>query len=337
MKAKTLESNRLLRQFYNVDIHIRRLIVLLAAVLLTMLMLRPDKFFTIANFSTMAGQFPEFGLMALGVMLCMITGGIDLSVVGVANLSSISAALIIARAIPKTATLGQALPGIFLAIACAVLIGTMAGILNGLLISKVNIPPILATLGSYELFIGIAIILTKGKPISGLPLVYSQLVAGKIFGKIPVPVIIFVIVAIAVGWLLNKTTFGTKIYCLGTNLKAAGFSGLKTDLLIIKTYMLSGIISSLAGLVMLANYNSAKADYGVVYTLQCVLIVVLGGVNPNGGHGKVGGVCLAILVLQMLSSGLNMFPQISSFYKPLIWGSVLLIVMLLNYKRQRNK
>ena len=93
----------------------------------------------------------------------------------------------------------------------------------------------------------------------------------------------------------------------------------------------SGMLAATGGLVMLANYNSAKADYGSTYTLLTVLIVVLGGVNPNGGSGRLFGVVLAVLILQVLSSGLNMFPNVSNFYRPLIWGGVLLAVMVANY------
>jgi len=285
----------------------------------------------------MVAQFPEFGLMSLGIMLCMITGGIDLSVVGVANLASITSGIVLKAMVAADGSLPWY--GIPVGMICGIAIGLAAGILNGILVSKIHIPPILATLGSYELFSGIAIILTKGKAISNLPMEYSTAIASKLLGVIPVQLIIFVIMAGIISFLLSRTTYGTRIYMLGTNIKAAEFSGLNTSGLLIKTYALSGICAALGGLVMLANYNSARADYGTVYTLQCVLIVVLGGVNPDGGKGRISGVVFAILVLQMLSSGLNMFPQISNFYKPLIWGGVLLLVMALNYfseNRDRN-
>ena len=106
-------------------------------------------------------------------------------------------------------------------------------------------------------------------------------------------VLVFALVAAFVGFLLSRTTYGPKLYMLGTSERAARFSGLKNDRLLMKTYILSGICASLGGLIMLANYNSARADYGTVYTLQCVLIVVLGGVSPSGGKGKLSGVLLA--------------------------------------------
>ncbi len=320
---------RKIYNFYSKEVYISRLIVVMILVLISMLILKPTKFFTFVNFQTMFAQFPEFGLMSLGVMLCMITGGIDLSVVGVANLASITSGIVLKALVTSEGLLPWY--GILVSMLCGIVIGLVAGVLNGVLVAKINIPPILATLGTYELFLGIGIILTKGKAISKLPREYSNLITSKLFGIIPVQLIIFAIMAGLISYLLSRTTYGARIYMLGTNSKAAVFSGLNTSNLLIKTYALSGICAALGGLVMLANYNSARADYGTVYTLQCILIVVLGGVDPNGGKGRTSGVVFAILVLQMLSSGLNMFPQISNFYKSLIWGSVLLLAMVLNY------
>lgn len=311
------------------DVHITRLVVLMLAWMIFMAIFRFNKFYSVISFQTMAAQFPEFGLMALGVMLCMITGGIDLSVVGVANLSSITAGLLLKAMAGADGVLPwYGIPAVFV---LGIIIGAACGAFNGLLVSRVHIPPILATLGSFELFKGLAIIFTKGKAVSGIPLVYAETIAGKLFGVIPVQLIVFAVMVLVLWFLLSRTTYGTKLYMLGTSQTAARFSGLSGDGLLVKTYLLSGICAALGGLVMLANYNSARADYGAVYTLQCVLIVVLGGVSPNGGKGRLGGVVLAVLVLQMLQSGLNRFPEISSFYIPLIWGGVLLLVMVLNY------
>lgn len=124
---------------------------------------------------------------------------------------------------------------------------------------------------------------------------------------------------------------------MGSNAKASHFSGLNNTKITNRAFMYSGILSGIAGLIMLANYNSAKPDYGSAYTLQCILIVVLGGVNPNGGFGKIGGVTMAIFILQILSSGLNLFPNISNFYRPLIWGGVLLLILSLNYFSEQRE
>jgi len=316
------------------DVHMVRLAVLAVAWLIFMAIFKFNKFFTVISFQTMGAQFPEFGLMALGVMLCMITGGIDLSVVGVANFAAITAGLLLKALAGEGGLPGYGIP---LTVLVGMLVGAAAGAINGFLVSKVKIPPILATLGSYELFSGIAIVLTKGKAVSKLPMAYSELMAGKIFGVIPTQLLVFAVVAAFVGFLLSRTTYGPKLYMLGTSEKAARFSGLKNDRLLMKTYILSGVCAALGGLIMLANYNSARADYGTVYTLQCVLIVVLGGVSPSGGKGKLSGVLLAILVLQILSSGLNRFSEINPFFIPLIWGGVLLMVMVLNYFTEKGQ
>ena len=136
--------------------------------------------------------------------------------------------------------------------------------------------------------------------------------------------------------MLSRTRFGKQIYLIGTNSTASRYAGLNNTMILIKTYMISGILSAVAGLIMMARVNSAKADYGASYTLQCVLIAVLGGVHPEGGFGKITGVTMAILILQILSSGLNMFENVSNFYRDVIWGGVLILVLILNYVISRR-
>ena len=329
-----------LSRFYRKDRHIARLLIMTVIWLVFMAITRFDKFYTIANFQTIAGKFPEFGIMALGAMLCMITGGIDLSSVGVANLTSILMAMYMrARA-------GESghIPGIMVleVLLFAAIIGCLAGGLNGVLISKIHIPPILATLGVNQLLTGIALVVTNGKAVSDIPTDYSAIInqkllkvvpgkRGTVQGLIPVQLLFFVAAALIVWFLLARTSYGKKLYLMGTSEKVARFSGLKVDRIRIKTYALSGVLAALGGMIMLANYNSARSDYGSVYTLQCILIVVLGGVSPTGGKGKISGVMLSIILLSLLEAGINRFPQISSYYITLIWGAVLLLVMVLNY------
>ncbi|EAR23668.1 ABC sugar transporter, inner membrane subunit [marine actinobacterium PHSC20C1] len=319
------------------DPHVTRLGVILVLLLGFFALVKTDNFFGLATWQSMAVQFPEFGLMALGVMLTMIIGGIDLSVVGVANMTAIGSATLMMTIAPEGADGPQGYLAVVAAIAFSLVVGAIAGAFNGFLIAKVKIPAILVTLGTFELFTGIAVIITGGKPASGLPPQYGEIMAQRVFGIIPMPLIIFIIATVVIGLIMYKTAFGTKLYMLGSNQTAAQFSGLKTDNLIIRTYMTSGIFAAVAGLVMLANYNSAKADYGSTYTLLAVLIVVLGGVNPNGGSGRLSGVILAVVVLQVLSSLLNTFPNISNFYRPLIWGGVLLLVIVANQWTKKNR
>ena len=294
-----------------------------------MSILSPRVFLSSANLSSMAYQFPQFGLLALGILVAMLSGGIDLSMVGIANLTSIVAALVLTRWLPAGAGPGEVLLFSILAAVLGMLTGLACGVLNGLIIAKVGVTPILATLGSMQLFTGISIIITKGSPIYGVPPAFTQALSGAVLG-VPIPVLIFALAAVAVSVMLNRTALGVKWYMLGTNVTAARFSGLKVESLQLQSYAVAGALAGLAGLLILAQTNSAKADYGVSYTLQSILIAVMGGVNPYGGFGKVSGVVFAIMILQFLSSGFNIL-GFNSFLKDFIWGVSLLVVMVINY------
>lgn len=310
--------------------HVSRLVVMIVVWLVFLAITRFDRFYSLLNFQTMAAQFPEYGLMALGIMLCMITGGIDLSLVGIANLTGILMAYLLLALTGESGDLpAYAVPLVFV---LAIAFGTALGFFNSILITRFNIPAILATLGAGELFTGISMAMTNGAAVSRFSSDYAMTVNSRVLGGlIPVQSIIFVVGVLLVWVLLSRTTFGPKLYLLGTNPVAARFSGLNTRALLTKTYMLSGMFAGVAGVVMLGNYNSARADYGVVYTLQSIMIVILGGVSPFGGKGRISGVVLAVILVQLLQTGINRFPAINSFFIFLLWGSALLLVMVLNF------
>lgn len=316
--------------FLRKDSYMTRLVIVFGLLLIFFAAVRPGPFFAVRTWQSMAVQFPEFGLLSLGVMFTMFTAGIDLSVVAIANVASICAALTLRATLPSAVTPSSMLFATLTALGVALVVGLVCGLINGLLVAVLKIPPILATLGTLELFGGVALIPTEGKSVSGVPEAFGAVFSARVVGLVPVPLVVFLVCALIAGIIVACTSFGTTILMLGTNDTAARFSGLKVTSLLIRTYMLSGVMAAMAGIVMLANYNSAKADHGASYTLLTVLIVVLGGVNPNGGSGRLSGVLLSILMLQVLSSGLNMFPAISNFYRPLIWGGVLLLVICMN-------
>ena len=316
--------------FLRKDSYMTRLVIVFGLLLIFFAAVRPGPFFAVRTWQSMAVQFPEFGLLSLGVMFTMFTAGIDLSVVAIANVASICAALTLRATLPSAVTPSSMLFATLTALGVALVVGLVCGLINGLLVAVLKIPPILATLGTLELFGGVALIPTEGKSVSGVPEAFGAVFSARVVGLVPVPLVVFLACAHIAGIIVACTSFGTTILMLGTNDTAARFSGLKVTSLLIRTYMLSGVMAAMAGIVMLANYNSAKADHGASYTLLTVLIVVLGGGNPNGGSGRLSGVLLSILMLQVLSSGLNMFPAISNFYRPLIWGGVLLLVICMN-------
>lgn len=129
---------------------------------------------------------------------------------------------------------------------------------------------------------------------------------------------------------MSKTSFGNKVYLVGTNAKSAKFAGINVKKTTLCCYMISGILSAVAGLVSLSRLNSAKADFGTSYTMQTILVAVLGGINPDGGFGNIPGIAFAVIILQTLSSYLNQFPAISNYYRDMIWGIALLAVLVFN-------
>lgn len=305
-----------------------RLLIIAVAVFGLMSVLSPDRFLSPQNLTSMAFQFPEFAILALAMTITMMTGGIDLSVVGVANLSAVVAALILTQfADPGMAT-GQSLLWLGLAVASALFVGALAGLANGALVAYFGLPPILATVGSGLVFTGFAIAITGGSAVMGFPDVVSWVGNEQVIG-IPVPLIIFALLAIALHILLTRTAFGMRVTMYGANPLAALYAAIDVNRMLLKVYVIAGMFSSVAGLVIMSRANSAKADYGSSYLLLAVLIAVLGGVNPYGGSGRVIGVVLAVLSMQFLSSGLNML-QVSNFARELIWGALLIFVMVIN-------
>jgi simple sugar transport system permease protein len=311
------------------DGNLLRLSVITVVSFALMAAMRPGVYLSRNNFMSMAGQFPEIGLLSIAMMIAMLMGGINLSVVGIANLSAIIAAYSMIALAPSIGGVPAIAAGIFVAL----VIGLICGALNGFLIAKVSIPAILATLGTMEIFSGIGIFLTSGAAVFGLPPEYELIGAGTLW-FIPIPAVIFIAVAAVCAVILQKKKFGMEIYLLGTNEKAARFTGIQTKRNIILAHMLGGVLSAVVGVIMSSRTISAKADYASSYTLQCILVAVLGGVNPDGGFGKVAGVTLAILTLQFLSSGFNIL-RADSYFKTFVWGAVLVATLIINYYGNR--
>ena len=314
-----------------------RLLVIFAVSFLVMTILEPNIFFTKKYIVSMASLFPEYGILSLAMMLAMISGGIDLSIVATANFSGIIAIKFLIRFYPEGASALTNALFLLAVLVIAICVGALCGMLISFLIAKIGIPPMLATLGGADLIMGASLVLTKGSSVNGIPAFFAEVGTKTLFGFLPVPVIVFAVCALIVSFLLNRTSFGMKLKMMGSNPTASRFSGINNGKITFNAYVLGGMLSAVAGLLMISRANSARADYGKSYVMQTIIICVLGGTNPNGGFGKVSGVTVAILILQVLSSGFNMFPQISNFYSNIIWGAVLILVVIYNYLSEKYR
>jgi len=307
------------------------LFIIMISIVLVMSIAMPSKFLSGINIQSMASQFPEFGFLALAMMLAMITGGIDLSVVSIANLTGVIAAMILSGSLDNGMPDGTA---IFLAIVVIIAISTLCGLMNGALIAFIGVPPILATLGTQGLFMGIAIVLTKGHSISGFPEQF-MVIGNNNFLGIPISFILFIFAAFLVSTLLTRTKQGFSMFMVGSSPVVSRFSGVNNTKVLIITYMTTAILAGLASVIMISRVNSMRPGYGTVYLLQAILVVVLGGVDPDGGFGNVPGLIMGIFILQLTQSGLNIL-AFSPFFKKFMWGFALLLVMVLNHLLQKR-
>lgn len=306
-----------------------RMLVILVVFIVAATITSGSNFFSVVSFQTMAKQLTEYGLMSIALAMAMITGGIDLSTVYIANLCGAIASLTMDAVAPE----GQ-LIGMLLAVAVAIVVGLCCGALNGFLISVVGVPPMLATLGTYELFSGITIVLSNGQSIQVIPQ-FTNFAATMVLG-IPLPFIVFVVMAILFSILLGKTAFGRRVHLVGVNPKAARFAGINNEKIIIMAYTLGGFLCAVAGLISLSRVSSVKADFGSSYVMMTILIAVLGGCNPAGGWGEIPGVATAVLVLQVISQWLTAVPWINGYYRQALYGILLLGFMTYKFYRDKN-
>ena len=305
------------------------LVLVMIGAFLLMWGLNGSQFIRLGNIQSMAFQLPELGILSLAMMITMLTAGINLSIIATANLAAIVAALILTGLITPESGGAASAGVVVVAVGAALLTAAVIGLLNGLLVARVEVSPILATLGTMILLNGAALVLTRGYVISGFPAAIRFVGNGQVLG-IPMPMIIFLACAGLMALLLNRMPLGTKIYMIGSNPIATRFSGVNNARVLLMTYLISGLYSGLAAIVMMSRFNSAKADYGESYLLMTVLASVLGGTSAAGGSGTVLGLVIALIVLQVVSSGLNLL-GVSNFLTLAIWGIILIGVMAINH------
>ncbi|MHC1762589.1 MAG: ABC transporter permease [Negativicutes bacterium] len=312
-----------------------QLLIICTIIFIAMSVLNPGLFLSWDNFHSIAVQLAEPGLFTIGMAVTMMACGIDLSIVNTANLVAIVNAFILVNYLPKAASEGQIMTFVLLCMVLSVVIGAMCGAINGFLIAKLRILPILVTLGTMNLYMGLGVVISEGKGIFGFPEQLLHIGSGTFFG-IPIPLVIFMVALILLIIIIHRTPFGLKVMWYGTNQKAALYSGINIDRVVFTTYIIAGVLGGIAGLLIMARTNSAKADYGTTYVLQTLLASVLGGVSPLGGKGNIFNVLLALLALQFLNSGFN-FMRISSFVSESTYGALLIAVMLVAYIVERNR
>ncbi|MCB6381249.1 ribose ABC transporter permease [Dorea formicigenerans] len=303
--------------------HIQDFGALIALVLLVVVIgvISPE-FRTLSNFLSLLRQSSINGFIAFGMTCVILTGGIDLSVGSVLALSTALCAGFITNGVP-----------VGLAMVLALIIGTALGAVSGLLVTKGRLQPFIATLITMTVYRGATMIFMDGKPISNLGDSFTLKVVGKgNFYHIPIPAITFVVMFLIFMFVLEKTTFGRRVYATGSNEQSAKLAGINVNRTKLITYAISGCMSALSGLILLSRLSSAQPTLGSGYELDAIAAVALGGTSMNGGRGRVWGTFVGILIIAVLNNGLNIL-GVSSYYQDVVKGIVILIAVLSDHNR----
>ena len=281
------------------------------------------QFLTLANFGSMGFQMPLLGLLTLAMLAPIISGGMNLAIIYTANISGLTLAWILIQFGGPDASIWAMILGCLAAMA----VGMLSGAIIGAVVAYVGAHPIIVSLAMMIFLRGLGEFLTRGGDISGFPDYVGVMGHGDVLG-IPVPLIFFGIVAAVWYVLLKRTQHGFSVYMTGSNILAAEYAGLHTKRTLVLIYTLSGLLCALAGILMAARFNSVRVGHGEAMLLVTVLACFLGGIDPFGGYGRVVPVVLSLLILQVLSSGLNLIGA-NQHLATAIWGLFLILVMVL--------
>ena len=292
------------------------------------------EFRQVSNLLNLLRQAAFNGLIAIGMTCVILSDGIDLSVGSVFALAAIICAEMLVAGISAP-----------VAILAALVVGTLLGLISGILVAKLRLQAFIATLITMTAYRGMAMIITDGKPISRLAnsieseggaFLFKALGKGNLLlfesVKIPLPAIILVIMFGVFYFILNHTTFGRRIYATGSNAKCAKLVGVNTEETKMYVYAISGFLSALAGLMMISRVDSAQPTLGSGYELDAIAAVALGGTSMSGGRGKITGTIAGVLIIAMLNNGLNIL-GVTSYYQDVIKAIVILVAVLADSKR----
>ena len=284
------------------------------------------QFLSLDNILSVGLQISVIALLAIGEVLIIITGGIDLSVGSTLALSGIIASVLLSAGFP-----------ISIALLAGLATGALCGLINGLIIAKGKLPSFIATLGMMGIARGAALIITSGVPVFGLPPSFAAIANEKVFQIIPIPIVIVIIFAVLMHIVLTQFSFGRHTYAIGGNFEATRLAGVKVDLHLIKTYTIAGFFAGLGGIILASRLSTGQPTAGTGYELDVVAACVIGGASLSGGAGTIAGAMIGALIIGILRNGCNLL-DISAFWQQVAIGSIIIIAVFMDqYKKKFNK
>ena len=281
-------------------------------------------FLTVTNLFSVVRQTAVITVMAVGMTLIMVSGGIDLSVGSILGLAGVGGTLMMGAGLP-----------IGLSVLGGVLLGLLAGGLNGALIAACKIPPFIVTLGTLGIYRGLTLVATRGLPVVDLPRGFGYLAEGHLFNVVPVPMVILVLVAVTVWYVLTYTRLGRYSYAIGSNREAVLFSGVNVNRYTLLIYMLAGALTGLAAMMEAARLITGQPTAGEGYELRVIASVVIGGGSLRGGEGTVIGTIIGAFTMGLLNNGANLL-GISPFIQQVLIGAVIILAVTFDEYQRRK-
>jgi ribose/xylose/arabinose/galactoside ABC-type transport system permease subunit len=312
-------SSNLTQNYSGASFNIGKYGLLLALIILcTTLAIITPKFLTLPNLMIIVTQVTINALLAFGVTFVIITGGIDLSLGSIVAVTSVvTATFARADSYPLVVPLGLGL-----------LVGLAFGAFNGLVITKGKVPPFIVTLGTMTIGRGLALILSKGRPISNLSDAFNYIGGGNLFG-IPLPIVILVIVFIICTLLLKKTIMGRYVYAVGGNELAARASGISVNRVKMFVYTLGGGLAALGGIILTSRISTGQPNVGIGFELSAIAAAIIGGTSTSGGVGSITGTLLGALLIGVISNSLDLL-NVTSYYQSVVMGIIIIGAVLLD-------
>jgi ribose/xylose/arabinose/galactoside ABC-type transport system permease subunit len=291
----------------------RALAIILIAVFTGFCIFTPGFYNGFQSTLSITEEFLPFGFVALGLSVVILTGGIDLSVGSISGLAAVIMAILV-----KSFGIN-----IFVALVAAVAVGGALGWLNGLIITRLRVEPLIATLATNFIYSSVAVALAGASPPYGFGAAFGVLGTGAVAGWVPVQLLIFLVMAIGFSVLMTRTGFGRRIVMIGYNRDAAHYAGVSVAAVERRAYAISGLTAAFAGIILASYYDAVRPDMGDILLLTSITMVVLGGISIFGGEGGILGVTLAVMILGVLRQGM-LIAGFSDMVTTMLTGAILL-------------
>ena len=321
----TGEPVRLFSREWISGIALRYSMVIIMLIVIAYFSYRSARFGTVDNLVTILVAAAPFALIALGQTLVVLTGGIDLSVGSVIAVSAMAGAAT-AKANP-----GQ----VWMTVGVAMIVGLAVGCVNGILVSRINVPPFIATLGTLTAGSGLAYVIGGGAPINGLPAEFGSIANTKFLG-LTIPVLVMILGIIVLFIVMKQTTYGMRVYAVGGNRSAAEIAGINAKSILFSVYALSGLLAGISGVMLASRVISGPPNLGQGYELDAIAAVVIGGASLMGGRGTIWGTVLGLFIIQTLNNGLDIL-VVPAYWQDVIKGVLIVAAVAVDVWSTRRR